>query len=458
MKHSFLPTAIALSLALYAVNEPVTASLPSIWEDGKPMPTLAPMIERASPAVVNIATYGTVRVQNPLLDDPFFRQFFNIPRGAPQQKRRTQSAGSGVIIEANQGYILTNHHVVDKADEIKVTLSDGRVLDAKLVGSDPDVDVAVLKVSAKNLSAITMADSKDLRVGDFVVAIGNPFGLGQTVTSGIISAVGRSGLGIEDYEDFIQTDASINPGNSGGALVNLKGELIGINTAILAPSGGNVGIGFAIPSNLVKHILDQIVTHGKVQRGWLGVVIQEVTPDMIDALGTSSGVLISQVEPGSPADKAGIKAGDVVVSINGQPIKYARELRNKIGLMQAGKQTDITVLRDGKQQTFAVKVTEVDRGKTAFDESINRRLEGALFRDTSDRERRHPSERIVIAEVQPDSPAYAAGLRAGDFLQAVNRKPVKNIREFQQMLAQVGNKPLMLTVSRNGASLFIILR
>jgi S1-C subfamily serine protease len=259
------------------------AALPSRLADGSELPSLAPMLERTTPAVVNIATYTTVQVRNPLLEDPFFRRFFNVPD--QRRYRRTQSAGSGVVVDAQRGYIVTNHHVVNRADEVAVTLADGRTVTAELVGADPQVDLAVLKVAPEDLTQIEFADSTALRVGDFVVAIGNPFGLNQTVTSGIVSALGRSGLGIEGYEDFIQTDASINPGNSGGALVDLSGRLVGINTAIIAPSGGNVGIGFAIPANMVRAVMAQIIEHGQVRRGYLGLDVQALNADLADAFG-----------------------------------------------------------------------------------------------------------------------------------------------------------------------------
>jgi serine protease Do/serine protease DegQ len=298
-----------LTLALLLASPVTEAALPA-EVDGQPLPTLAPMLERVTPAVVNIATRGRVQVrENPLLSDPFFRRFFDLP--TPRRERRTQSLGSGVIIDAAEGYVVTNHHVIAKAQEISVTLRDGRALPATLVGADPEADIAVIQVTADDLGELPLADSDALRVGDFVVAIGNPFGLGQTVTSGIVSALGRSGLGIEGYEDFIQTDASINPGNSGGALVNLRGELVGINTAILAPSGGNVGIGFAIPASMVRELVAQLVEHGEVRRGQLGIVLQDLTPQLAEAFGIANGggAVVSQVLDGSPAERAGLQPG-----------------------------------------------------------------------------------------------------------------------------------------------------
>ena len=302
-RRSLLPAAlVALGLAIM-IPLPAQSTLPAAV-DSQALPTLAPMLEKATPAVVNIATESRL-ARNPLLDDPFFRRFFNIPE--QPLERKAQSVGSGVVVDARRGYVITNHHVVDGVDTITVTLRDGRKLNAKVIGSDRESDVAVIQIPSGNLTALPLADSDALRVGDFVVAIGNPFGLGQTVTSGIISALGRSGLGIQGYEDFIQTDASINPGNSGGALVNLRGELVGINTAIIAPGGGNVGIGFAIPSNMVSRLMNQIIAHGSVRRGQLGVSAQDLTPDLARAFNipANQGAIIAQVSPRSAAARAG---------------------------------------------------------------------------------------------------------------------------------------------------------
>jgi serine protease Do/serine protease DegQ len=315
------------------------------------------MLERATPAVVNIATEGRIRLpRNPLLDDPFFRHFFNLPNQPIE--RRTQSLGSGVVVDARGGYVVTNQHVIENAQTITVTLLDGRQLTAKVIGSDPDSDIAVIQIPANNLTALPLADSDTLRVGDFVVAIGNPFGLGQTVTSGIVSALGRTGLGIEGYEDFIQTDASINPGNSGGALVNLRGELVGINTAILAPGGGNVGIGFAIPANMVSQLMTQIVKYGGVRRGQLGVTVQDLTPQLARSFGISEtqGAVITQVQPNSGAARAGLKTGDVVTAINDKPVRSSGSLRNTIGLMQVGEEVRLDILRDGRAMAVTAKI------------------------------------------------------------------------------------------------------
>ncbi len=344
--------AAILALALGTFATLAAAGVPPAVGD-TPLPSLAPMIRKVSPAVVNVATRGTVRdsgPQNPLLQDPFFRRFFDPPPGARPREHLFMSAGSGVIFDARQGYIVTNAHVVENASEITVTLQDGRDLKATLVGSDQPSDVAVLKVSTTGLSQMPLGDSARLEVGDFVVAIGNPFGLQHTVTSGIVSGLSRTGINPDGYEDFIQTDASINPGNSGGALVNLRGELIGINAEILSSNGGNIGIGFAIPVNMVRSVTEQLVKYGAVRRGQLGVSMYTVTPDIAHSLGLASaaGALVSRVVEGSPADKAGVRVGDVITSVNGQPVRSNSELRNAIGLASVGDRIDIGLLREGK--------------------------------------------------------------------------------------------------------------
>jgi Do/DeqQ family serine protease len=332
------------------------AAIPQVG--GGAVPSLAPMLARVTPGVVNIAVRGRVREQNPLLQDPFFRRFFDLPQDVRPRERETQATGSGVIVDAVRGYVLTNGHVVANATRIEVTTKDNRRFVAKLVGRDPDTDVAVLQIPATDLVAVPIGDSDRLQVGDFVLAIGNPFGLGQTVTSGIVSALGRSGLGIEGYEDFIQTDASINPGNSGGPLVNLHGECVGINTAILAPGGGNIGIGFAVPINMARRVMDQLIRYGEVKRGRIGVAIQDLTPDLAEAMRTShtTGAVIARVEPGSPAARAGLRNGDLVLKANGMPVRSGTQLRNLIGLTQVGSAVDLTIDRHGSQYQVAVNV------------------------------------------------------------------------------------------------------
>jgi Do/DeqQ family serine protease len=334
------------------------AALP-FTADGQTLPSLAPMLDRATPAVVNIATEGRVKMQrNPLMDDPFFRHFFDIP-DMPME-RKTQSLGSGVVVDASRGFILTNNHVIANADQITVKFRDGRKIQAKLVGADQETDIAVIKVPPQNLTELPLADSSKLRVGDFVVAIGNPFGLGQTVTSGIVSALGRSGLGIEGYEDFIQTDASINPGNSGGALVDLNGHLIGINTAIFSQSGGNIGIGFAIPINLAKKVMDQLAENGEVKRGYVGVQLQDLNPELAEAFEIKAGedgAVVVNVVAGGPADKAGLKPGDVIVGVDGKTVHNASALRNEIGLMRVGDKPNLEVIRKGERIHLSIPIT-----------------------------------------------------------------------------------------------------
>lgn len=424
--------------------------------DGQTMPSLADMVERVTPAVVNISTSSKVNIsQNPLFNDPFFRRFFDIPN-QPQQ-RRPQSLGSGVVINAERGYIITNHHVVAGADEITITLRDGRELLARLLGSDPEADVALLQVPAKDLTAIKLSDSTHLRVGDFVVAIGNPFGLGQTVTSGIVSALGRSGLGIEGYEDFIQTDASINPGNSGGALVNLKGELVGMNTAIIAPggSGGNVGIGFAIPINMVQQIINQLVEHGEVQRGVLGVITQDLTLDLAEAFNMKErkGAVISKVIPDSAAAQAGLKVGDVVVEVNGRKIKNSMDMRNAVGLVRLGQNLKIKLLRNGKAMTLKTRIREPRQQAIAGDK-ISPRLAGAVIGQLSDNDD-ETINHVVILDVVQGSPAWYARLRKGDEILSVNRKPVKNLQQLKKFS---GQGQLLLNIQRGGTALFILLK
>jgi len=414
-----------------------------------PVPSLAPMVKRVSPAVVNIATKGTVQEQNPLLNDPFFRRFFDVPN-TPRQ-RQFQSAGSGVIVDAKQGYIVTNAHVIENATEITVTLLDNRSLTAKVVGKDEGSDVAVLKVESNNLTALPIADSDRLEVGDFVVAIGNPFGLGHTVTSGIVSALGRSGINPEGFEDFIQTDASINPGNSGGALVNLSGQLVGINTAILSRTGGNIGIGFAIPANMMKTVMAQLVKHGEVRRGVLGVNIQTLTPDIAESMGATNaqGALVSQVVEGSAAEKAGLKAGDIITAVNGKSVKDASGLRNAIGLLSIGDRVDVALLRDGKPRRVTAVIGERDAAAEAAAAGMHRGLEGAELADAQ-------GGGVLIRTVAEGSPAAQRGLRANDVITGVGRTRVANLAEFQR--ATEGAAAFVLQIRRGSAMLVIPIR
>jgi serine protease Do/serine protease DegQ len=432
------------------------ASLPKFDSQDEELPTLSPMIKKVAPAVVNIATYSTLRQNpNPLLNDPFFRRFFDvppIPRQQPQQ-RRQQSAGSGVIVDADKGIVMTNYHVVKGADEVMVSLVDGRHFQAEILGSDPDLDIAILKIKAEKLVELKLADSDKLEVGDFVVAIGNPFGLGQTVTTGIVSALGRTGLGIEGYENFIQTDASINPGNSGGALVNLRGELVGINTAIIAPAGGNVGIGFAIPINMAKASMQQILEHGEVRRGQIGIGIQDVSPELREAFDLDngeSGVLITHVSPNSPAEKAGLKAGDIIIAVDGEPTRSTGQLRSQIGMRSVGDKVKLTIIRDGKQKTIKVTVGEPQE-LASSQGRLHPLFEGVQLENTPD------NEGVLVARIAPSSPAAFSGLRPGDVIVSANRKPVTDLASLKRALE---GKPstLLLRVNRDGGSLFIVIR
>ncbi|MGH1485847.1 MAG: DegQ family serine endoprotease [Cellvibrionaceae bacterium] len=430
------------------------ATLPAVDEDGKPFPSLAPMLKEVNPAVVNISTYSTQQYRhNPLLNDPFFRHFFNLPQ--PQQRqpqKRQQSAGSGVIVNAKKGIVMTNYHVIKDADEVQVSLVDGRSFKAKVVGSDPDLDIGILTIKANDLVDIPLADSDQLDVGDYVVAIGNPFGLGQTVTTGIVSALGRTGLGIHGYENFIQTDASINPGNSGGALVNLKGELVGINTAIIAPSGGNVGIGFAIPTNMAEASMEQILDHGEVRRGQLGISIQDITPDLRRAFQLENGqkgVLISSVAEGSPADKAGIKAGDIVIAVNGQATPSTGQLRSQIGMRTIGEKIKLTYIREGKEATASVKVGKPEQYATRSNK-LHPLLKGATVENYSD-------GGVVISSLAPNSPAAYSGLRSGDIITGANQQRVFDVNSFKKALSK-NSRSILLHIHRNGGSLYLVIR
>jgi len=446
-------TKLFLIFILSLIAAPGMAAWPT-EVDGQPLPSLAPMLERSMPAVVNISTSTNVSAQeNPLMNDPVFRHFFGIPN-QPRRQQQRNSLGSGVIVNKDEGYVLTNNHVIDKADKITVTLSDGRQLNAKLIGTDPEADVAIIQIPADNLTALSIADSNQLKVGDFVVAIGNPFGLGQTVTSGIVSALGRSGLGIEGYEDFIQTDASINPGNSGGALVNLRGEFIGMNTAILAPSGGNVGIGFAIPSNMAMTIMESLVQHGEVRRGLLGVTTQDLTPELVKAFNLQSqhGAVVSRVETGSAAEKAGIEPGDIIVAVNGQSIKNgSSQIRTAIGLLQVGDTASIDVIRGGERLSFQAVIGKPKRQELAGDK-LHPLLKGVSLIATP----KGQLEGVELEKVSPSSHAWKAGLRPGDVIVSVNRYRIRNIDELKQVVDP--RSALLINLQRGGDAFFVVLQ
>ena len=425
------------------------------------VPSLAPMLEDVTPTVVNIYTISKAEEKTQQIDDPFLRKFFNIPGQQKSRKKNRAGLGSGVIINSKKGYIITNNHVIAKAKDIKVKLQDGREFKATLVGSDPASDVAVIKISPDKLHAIKFSDSDKLRVGDFVVAIGNPFGIGQTVTSGIVSALGRSGLGIEAYENFIQTDASINPGNSGGALVNLKGELIGINTAIIGSRGGSgsVGIGLAIPVNMALDITKQLIEYGKVRRGYLGVSAQDLTNDLSKAFGIKAnrGAIITQVLKDSPADLAGMSIGDVVIKINNENVQNASAMRNKIGLLQLNSIITMEINRKGKIITTKVKITEPKISKNDGIK-INSRLQGIVFSRILEKMPEYGKiTGIKIIKMRKDSVAFAAGIRPNDVILSINNIPVQEIQDLE-IVAGKNDSEIVVHVQRKNRTAFILLK
>ncbi len=438
---------LLIGLLVLGLHGVAWAGLP-VAVDGKPLPSLADMVERVVPGVVNIATTSHINLpDNPLLNDPFFRRFFNIPSQQNRQQE-SKSLGSGVVVDGRLGYILTNQHVIDKADAITVTLRNGTSLQAKLVGVDKETDVAVIQVEASNLQAVKLGDSDRLRVGDFVVAMGNPFGLGQTVTSGIVSALGRKGLGIKGYEDFIQTDASINPGNSGGALLDLNGDLVGINTAIFSPGGGkgNVGIGFAIPINMARQVMQHLIDHGEVRRGLLGVQVQDLTPELAKAFGipNANGAAVTRVSMGSAAFNAGLQPGDVVIEANGRSIQGAADLHNLVGLVQVGEKITMRFIRDKKEQEVTAVVAKLESVQTKGEE-IDSRLIGAVFAMDVDDEGR---QTIKVVTVQARSSAWQAKLRPGDRILSVNRLVVHDIVELTQVIRS-NKRQMLLNIQRD---------
>ncbi|KXO11239.1 Outer membrane stress sensor protease DegQ, serine protease [Moritella sp. JT01] len=443
-------TALALSTAMGLVSLPATAAFPPAVA-GQALPSLAPILEQVTPAVVNISVSGTKVSQQRIPEA--FRYFFG-PEGPgyQQQTRPFQGLGSGVIIDAEQGYILTNNHVIADADKIQVMLKDGHEYDAKLIGADKSSDIALLQIKAKNLTEIKFADSDKLRVGDFTIAIGNPFGLGQTVTSGIVSALGRTGLQLENLENFIQTDAAINSGNSGGALINLRGELIGINTAILGPNGGNVGIGFAIPANMANNLIQQIIEHGEVRRGVLGVTGQELTADLAKAfdIDLQYGAFINQVTANSAAEEAGLMAGDIIVSVNNNNIRSFSELRARIGTLGADKKITLGVIRDGKEERLIATLKPTDN-ELANASNLHPGLEGAALVSADN------NQGVLIAKVEPRSIAATSGLEEGDIIIGVNKDKVTNLAQLRELLT-AEKSTLALNIKRSNQHLFLVLR
>jgi serine protease Do len=464
--------ALSLGLALAPVSFASAAETASSSVASQQMPSLAPMLEKVMPSVVSINVEGSTTVNTPRMPRNF-QQFFgdNSPfcqEGSPfqsspfcqqgsadgGQQQKFMALGSGVIINAEKGYVVTNNHVVDKATSIKVQLSDGRKFDAKVVGKDPRSDIALIELKdPKNLSAIKLADSDALRVGDYTVAIGNPYGLGETVTSGIVSALGRSGLNVENYENFIQTDAAINRGNSGGALVNLNGELIGINTAILAPDGGNIGIGFAIPSNMVKNLTEQMVKYGQVKRGELGIMGTELNSDLAKAMKVDAqrGAFVSQVMPNSSAAKAGVKAGDVIVSMNGKPISSFAALRAQVGSMPVGSKVKLGLLREGKQVSVDLELQQSNQNQVDSSSVFNG-IEGAELSNRTGKDKG-----VIVNSVKANTPAARIGLKKGDVIVGANQQPVNNIAELRKIL---DSKPsvLALNVQRGDTSIYLLMQ
>jgi serine protease Do/serine protease DegQ len=444
---------LAIAVLIFPMSlRPAGAGIPPVALDGK-TPSLAPLLAGVTPAVVNIAVLSaSPEEDNPLMQDPFYRRFFGLPdRPEPQL-----SAGSGVIVDALKGYVLTNHHVIRGAREVVVTLKDQRQFQAKILGSDAGTDVALLKIDPDNLKALPFGDSEALDVGDYVLAIGNPFGIGQTVTSGIVSALGRTGLNMEGYEDFIQTDAAINPGNSGGALVNLKGELVGINTAIIGPSGSNVGIGFAVPSAMVRAVMTQLVKYGEVRRGRFGATAQDLTPELAKALNLkpNQGVVIVEVAPGAPAERAGLKRGDVVTHVNGHKVRSSADLRNRVGLTPVGEEVELRVARQGEDKVIRARIEPV---QPAAGPRVTESVPELVGAAVGTLESGGQPQAVVVVRVQPKSPAWNHGLREGDVIAGVNRRKVRNTQELLSTL-HGASRPIVLNMLRGDSVVNIVLR
>ena len=441
-----LVLAVFLWLPLGALHAALPAEV-----DGQPLPSLAPVLEQVTPAVINIHTRTRVQVRSsPFFDDPFFRQFFDLP--SVPRERVQQSLGSGVVVDAGNGLILTNNHVIDGADDIAVTLEDGREFSAEFVGADRDTDLALIRVDARDLAELPLHDAEQLRVGDFVVAVGNPFGLGQTVTSGIVSALGRSGLRGLEYQNFIQTDASINPGNSGGALIDLRGRLIGINTAIFTPSGGNVGIGFAIPASTARYVKDQLLRHGEVRRGVFGVAVQDLDRALREALEIAdrSGAVVTRVAERGPAREAGLQAGDVILRIDERSVRDAQTLRAIESLLPVDEAVKVEFKRNGRLRQTEVYLRE-DLDTRISGRRLDERLDGMILVRVPDRMRRPGA---MVEEVRRNSRAWQAGVRAGDVIVAVNQTPVRNLAELRERFPDE-NGELALEIRRRGVAYLV---
>jgi len=434
-------------LALMSGLDPARAALP-VSVEGQPLPSLAPILREVTPSVVNVYTQTRVRVRSPLLDDPFFRRFFNVP-DVPRE-RVSQSLGSGVIVDAENGYVLTNNHVIARADEIAVGLKDGRSLKAKVIGTDPDTDLAVIQIPPENLSALQLADTEELQVGDFVVAVGNPFGLGQTVTSGIVSALGRTGLRGLEYQNFIQTDASINPGNSGGALINLRGELVGINSAIFTPSGGNIGIGFAIPSSMARYVMDQLIQFGEVRRGTLGIFVQDMTVELAGAfaIDAGQGVLVAELAAGSAAEDSGLQPGDVIVRMANSSINSVQDFHNAEGQLALGESLQLEYLRDGKSHTTSLVIQAVP---VLIGSEVDHRLNGARFTGLTTQHKQQNLSGVLLDELAPESRLAREGLAEGDIITGINRQRVHNLDDFKQVFESTRGS-ILLQIRRGGRS------
>ena len=442
---------VAGAMLSFSATTPVTAALPGVDASGQPFPSLAPMLQQVSPGVVNIATYATQKSSSRLQDNPLYRRFFDLPE-TRRNFRRTRAAGSGVVVDARRGYIITNNHVIDRADEISVGLSDGRTLVAELIGKDPKVDLALLKVPAEDLVEVSFADSAQIAVGDFVVAIGNPFGLNQTVTSGIISALGRSGLSRASFQDYIQTDASINPGNSGGALVDLGGNLVGINTAIYTPSGGvgNIGIGFAIPSNMVRSIMQELIDHGRVRRGYVGLAVEPLNVVLAKAFEVSQrdGVVVVEVQPGGAADSAGLMPGDIITRVGKKEVMQVSDYHSQTAVMVVGDKVQLELLRGGKKKRVTMRINDssesfVDGGR------IDPRFNGTRLQNFAEEGVDvDQGVGVLVTDVEDSSPAWRYGLRPGDLIVGANRRGVRNLAELGDLATR--GRPISLQVYRNG--------